>query len=162
MDEINKEILKTFGRQLRVRVSGLCVVNKQVLLVRHQGIGTSGELWSPPGGGMQFGETAPQALQREFREETGLHITVGRFLCVNEFIGLPLHAIELFFEVPLHSGKLSVGTEPEIVQPILKEVRWMDFEEIKRKPTAQVHSLFQHCTQANDLLKLQGYFYHQT
>jgi 8-oxo-dGTP diphosphatase len=162
MDEINKEILKTFGHQLRVRVSGLCVVNKKVLLVCHQGIGTSGKLWSPPGGGMQFGETAPQTLQREFGEETGLNVTVGRFLCVNEFVGLPLHAIELFFEVHLHSGKLSVGTEPEIVQSIIKEVRWMDFEEIKHQPTAQVHSLFQHCNTVDNLLQLQGYFYHQS
>jgi hypothetical protein len=80
-------------------------------------------------------------------------------------MGLPLHAIELFFEVHLpvdQARELSLGTEPEIVQPILKEVRWMDFEEIKRKPTAQVHSLFQHCNTANDLLQLQGYFYHQT
>ncbi|MES2730527.1 MAG: NUDIX hydrolase [Bacteroidota bacterium] len=163
MDEIKKEIFKTFGQQLRLRVCGICVLNEQVLLVKHQGLGRNGTLWAPPGGGVTFGESVPQALEREFREETGLEIAVGRFLFVNEFIGLPLHAVELFFEVRVLAGELKLGIDPEMLSHArkhqsIKEVRFLDFAEIKQKDEAEMHPLFRHCRHVQDLLALQGYF----
>ena len=37
-----------------------------------------------PGGHIEFGETAAEALEREMREETGLEVEVGKFLGVVE------------------------------------------------------------------------------
>lgn len=44
----------------------------QVLLVRRAPGDRLGSLWELPGGGRAQGETVPQALVRELREETGL------------------------------------------------------------------------------------------
>lgn len=99
MEDINNEIVSSFGNKLRIRVCGICIEENKILLVRHHSIGQSGILWAPPGGGMVYGETSEAALVREFVEETGLDIQVEHFLCVNEYLTPPLHAIELFFMV---------------------------------------------------------------
>lgn len=90
----------------------------------------SGEFWSPPGGGLQFGETIEECLKREFLEETNTEILVGKFLKVNEFLEPPLHAIELFYEVNIVAGEISVGFDPEMENQIIKDVKWLSFEEV--------------------------------
>src|SRR5579862_9492774 len=94
---MENEVQTFYGNRLRVRACGLCVKNDSLLLVNHEISGRS--FWAPPGGGIQFGETAAECLTREFKEETGLTINVKKFAFCCEFIKQPLHAIELFFEV---------------------------------------------------------------
>src|SRR5262245_33334448 len=95
---MDNEITKIYGNRLRVRVCGLCWDGESILLVNHKM--TSGkDLWIPPGGGVEFGETLEMALKREFLEETGLEVTPTQFAFGCEFIMEPLHSIELFFNV---------------------------------------------------------------
>jgi 8-oxo-dGTP diphosphatase len=159
MDEIKKEIAKTFGNELRVRVSGICVLEDRLLLVKHRGLGKAGTFWAPPGGGMHFGESATDALVREFREETGLDVEVKRYLCVNEYLGNPLHAVELFFEVGIQSGELLTGHDPEMQQQLIMDVRWWEWGEIRKERRAGFHTLLSHGKSVADLLTLQGYFF---
>ena len=128
-------------------------------MLSHRGIGNTDIFWCPPGGGVQFEETTLDALQREFKEETGLEIEVGRLMFVNEFMEAPLHALELFFEVKITGGRLHLGLDPEMTEAnqIIQEIRWMSFEEAKRYPVSEVHSMFKYCDSLSDIYQLQGY-----
>lgn len=160
MEEIKNEIIHSFGNKLRIRACGICIEDNKILLVKHHSLGKGGILWAPPGGGMVFGETTEEALKREFVEETGLTISVEKFLCVNEYLSPPLHAIELFFLVKKVSGTLKTGVDPELHKDrqIITEVQWLDFDQLKELPSEAVHSLLHKVNNEADLLQHTGYF----
>ena len=159
MDSPRQEVLTLFGNRLRLRVCGLYREGDRLLMVRHRGVGLTDTFWSPPGGGMQFGETAPEALVREFAEETSLAIGVGELLFVNEFLQPPLHALELFFAVHGSGGTLRQGVDPELSvdRQIIDDVRLMSFAEIKNYPPQEVHALFRQCSSLDDVFRSRGY-----
>ncbi|MEZ0538648.1 NUDIX domain-containing protein [Fibrella arboris] len=150
---------EVYGQRLRVRVCGLLREGDNLLMVKHWGVGTAGSLWSPPGGGVEFGEPASTALKREFLEETGLIIDATRLLFVNELIALPLHAIELFFDVQRVGGIIGRGIDPETnkEEQLILDVRFMPFEEIKELPANEVHHLFAGCQSLDEVFSLTGY-----
>jgi ADP-ribose pyrophosphatase YjhB (NUDIX family) len=159
VDLPRQEVLKLYGNRLRLRVCGLYCEDDRLLMVRHRGIGPTDTFWCPPGGGAQFGESAPDALIREFAEETGLAVEIGDLLFVNEFMQSPLHALELFFRVHGRGGTLRQGVDPEmgINEQIIQEVRLMSFAEIKAYPPEEVHALFRPCNSLDDVFRLRGY-----
>ncbi|MEX2234420.1 MAG: NUDIX hydrolase, partial [Cyclobacteriaceae bacterium] len=115
-----------------------------------------GNFWSPPGGGLEFGESVDQRLQKEFLEETGLRISKGRFLFTCEFIQKPLHAIELFFEVEISGGVLQKGEDPE--RPMIEDVKFMSPLEVADIPPAFRHGIFGLVPSSEDLKTLNGFF----
>lgn len=159
MQDIHPEVVQVFGNKVRVRVCGILIKKDTILLVNHQGLNKTNLFWSPPGGGIQFGESAADSLQREFREETGLEIEVMDFLFVNEFISHSLQAIELFFLVRSTNGNVYTGTDPELKQQIIREVKFISMAEIKQFQPAEVHHLFAYCTHLSDIVQLRGCFF---
>ena len=149
-----------YGGRLRVRVGGLLRQADTLLLVNHRGLTDSGTFWSPPGGGIEVGETAAVALRREFAEETGLLIEVGRLIGVTEYVAPPLHAIELFFEVKPVGGVLRVGTDPEMApaDQLIHDVRAMPFAELKALPATDLHALLTRCDSLDALFRPGGHF----
>jgi len=157
---IESEIERIFGNKLRLRVSGICVRDNQILLIKHANLGEGGYLWSPPGGGLHFGESVEMCLKREFEEETGFTIAMKRFLFVNEFLQPPLHAIELFFEVEIAGGALLLGKDPEMQEnsQIIKEIAFLDTKTLQKEPSVCVHNMFRGLKNISELFQKNGYF----
>ncbi|UII23260.1 NUDIX domain-containing protein [Fulvivirga ligni] len=157
---MDKNLEKTFGNRIRVRVSGICIKQDSLLLVKHSGLGKKGILWAPPGGEIDFDETAEVALIREFKEETGLDIQVDKFLFINEYKENPLHAVELFFQVSALNDSLIKGHDPELEEEnqIIKEVRFVTFDEIVIMADETLHNILHEAKDKNSILNMNGYF----
>lgn len=90
---------KDTPKEIEFLARGLAISNARVLLCRSR---KHGHCYLP-GGHIEPGETAAEALAREFLEETGLTITVGPFLLANENLfeqrGKPKHEFTVLFHV---------------------------------------------------------------
>lgn len=156
---MEEKIIEKFGNKLRVRVCGILIEEGKILLIKHRSIGKKGILWAPPGGGMQFGESAEETIRREFEEETGLKVKVQRYLFTHEFLNPPLHAIELFFEVSRTGGKLIRGYDPEMNkdEQIIALVAFLDMDKIKEIDHDSIHYMLRNLKNLKELLYLDGY-----
>jgi ADP-ribose pyrophosphatase YjhB (NUDIX family) len=158
-DNISKEIESKFGNHLRIRVNGILIKDHKLLMIKHK-MGNGRILWSVPGGGMDYGQSARENLRREFLEETGLSVEVEEYLFVHEYLSPPLHGMEHFFEVRIKAGTLKLGTDPELDldRQIIAEVRWMTITELQSLPKEALHQIFWRIKSFKDLVLLRGYF----
>ena len=153
------DLKKTSSLQVRVRVCGLHLTDQGILLLKHEGIGKKGFLWSPPGGGIESNENARSALIREFKEETHLDIVVVNFCFANEYLDEQVHALELFFSVRVIGGYLKLGRDPELKKQILTQADYLSFEQVNQLHKLNKHNAFQLCSDAAYINKLHGYYF---
>jgi 8-oxo-dGTP diphosphatase len=142
---MNSLLGETFGHRVRVRVCGISVIGDRILLIGHRGLVQDALYWSPPGGGVQFGERTRDALIREVREETGLTARVGSFMFYKEFIAPPLHAIEMYYLIENQEmPPLDLGSDPELPlqSQSIEELRQVTLSEIQKLPLNCVDSIF--------------------
>ena len=148
--------MEIYKHKYRVRVCGVCTHENRILLVKQEGLAHISHLWIPPGGGLEFGETLQEGLQREFFEETTLTVEVGELLFTNQYVAPPFHAIEFFFEIKIPKELLKESYFP-VNEPSLAEVRWLSFEEINQIPNQLKHKFLRNIhsiAEIKDLPKL--------
>lgn len=120
---------------VRVRVGALLFDDPDaptaVLLAEHRGIWEDRPFWTPPGGGVEFGESLAEAVRREVREETGLDAEVGPVRYVLDFVRPPLHAVS--FYLACHAPGLAdarLGSDPELAadDQLLRDLNMTPFD----------------------------------
>jgi 8-oxo-dGTP pyrophosphatase MutT (NUDIX family) len=106
------------GRQGQIRLgcsAALLDERGQVFLTRRADDGQ----WCLPGGGMEAGELAVEACEREVWEETGLHVRVKRLVGVyshpDQLVvygdGNKAHIVALHFEAEIRDGQPALSSE---------------------------------------------------
>jgi len=132
--------------KFRPSAYGILRDGDKVLCKRHPAI----EKLDLPGGGIELDETITEGLIREFKEETGLTVTVGKLLSVEDtyftYNGEDAHGILIFYEVNKVSGELTPNGEDSVdlkfrdldslTQENLHRSCWNIFTQIKLRKSA--------------------------
>ena len=119
----------------RIGVRGLILREGRLLLVNaYRG---RADLWTAPGGGVERHASLPDNLRREVHEETGLTVSVGPIVLVNEFHdpGGPFHQIDLYFRCGIEAGQVSDDwQDPEGIVSLRRWVSREDMAGLRVKP----------------------------
>jgi 8-oxo-dGTP diphosphatase len=142
-----------FHHQLRVRACGVLRQGNELLCIQLFSPVTQRPVWTFPGGGVELGESLQETVIREFKEETGLDVSVQSLLYVHELIESPFHAIEFYFEVALKDTHLpsepimpQLGHDPENDSAYLLDLKFLhkdQLNELKCSPTFFVERYWQ-------------------
>ena len=68
-----------------IHVVAAVIENEGKILATQRGYGEFEGLWEFPGGKVEPGESSAGALAREIREELGVEIEVGEYICTAEY-----------------------------------------------------------------------------
>ena len=114
-------------------VAGVIEKEGRVLIVRRGANDTLAGKWEFPGGKIEPGETAEEALRRELREELGIETEIGAFLCSSAY-EYPHISIELLAYLVKHlSGEMTLHVHDAAAWVLSDELDGYDFPEANRK-----------------------------
>jgi ADP-ribose pyrophosphatase YjhB (NUDIX family) len=107
--------------------AGICVNEKNEMLMVLQGQPHEKKVWSIPSGGKELNETYEECCIREINEETGYEVKIVKPLFVKEGDSYGFDVIVHYFEVEV------VGGECKIQDPdgLIYDVSWKSFNELK-------------------------------
>jgi len=129
-----------------VRVYGILIDQYQRLLVTDEFI-RGAYITKLPGGGLEFGEGTRDCLQREFREETGLEVSIGEHFYTTDFFQISAfnhkdQIISIYYRVhaantaTLPTSDIPFSFQPEQIKDPNGEAevfRWIPLESLSEE-----------------------------
>ncbi len=116
----------------QIEVVAAIIRKDNKIFATQRGYGEWKDWWEFPGGKMEPGETAEEALRREIREELSTEINVEELLCTVEYDYPKFHITMHCFLCSLLSDALHLN-EHEAARWLAKEeldsVRWLPADE---------------------------------
>jgi ADP-ribose pyrophosphatase YjhB (NUDIX family) len=136
--------------RIRVAAYAFCRDDEGRLLLCHMAPSVgAGDVWTLPGGGLDFGEAPAAAVLRELAEETGYVGEITRLLDVTDrmFHGVDgtdrMHAIRIVYEVDIVDGELRDeldGSTDTCRWVTLDEARSLRLGELARQSVARLEA----------------------
>lgn len=113
---------------IKKRAQAIIIEQGKLLMVRHFDTTIGKHYWCLPGGGIEPGESAEQAVVRELLEETCLDIRIKRRIGEERFYGVTHgYTAAVTFTAEVVGGTLALGFDPEHADwriKFLQEVAW--------------------------------------
>ena len=129
---------------VRISAKAVVIVGSRILLLKHRD--AEGDWHALPGGGQKYGETLPEAIERECLEETGLQVRMGRLLFIRDYIADNhefasedggAHQVELMFECDIvEDGAPRLGARPDRMQTGAEWRELSDLRDLRMYPKA--------------------------
>lgn len=119
----------TFLHMKSIEVVAGIIMDGEKVFATQRGYGDYKDFWEFPGGKMEPGETPPQALARELKEELVIDVNVGEFLCTVEHDYPAFHLTMHCFYCTIAGGKAPMLLEHEAARWLapseLDTVSWL-------------------------------------
>lgn len=128
----NKVELDVSKMKFRPSVYGVLVEDGKVFLSKQF------DGYDFPGGEMEIDETIKEALQREFKEETGLEVEIGEILeCRHDFWLTPFekqhcNSILMYYSCKKIGGEISIDGFDEYEKQYAGMPEWIDIKDIDK------------------------------
>ena len=111
-----------------IRVAAAVILRDGAVFATQRGYGPWKDWWESPGGKIEEGETPPEALAREIREELDTEVAVGEKLMDVEYDYPEFHLSMACFLCTVVSGRLELKEHESarwLAREALEDVRWL-------------------------------------
>lgn len=110
------------NKKIKIRAGGIAYKDGKLIIAKHNEDGH--EYYVLPGGGLENEESPQWALIREFKEETGFDVKIGRLAYYKILYNDEYYSLDMIYECEIVGGELEINDPDGKVE----EVRFVDKE----------------------------------